>query len=162
MGDLGETDIVVLRIANRDPAGRLLKDRIQTGQFTESVWVFADIGLDGKSFPVSKKSCFELFEHHHELFTATSYTGQNSVPRYIFEKFANSLKRFEKLEKPVGRTTDSASRSKPFSLSKRHAVLRALSTENSPVASFSERDTLRSRMTGRSGSQNEPRPFSAA
>jgi hypothetical protein len=50
-----------------------------------------DLVFDGKTFPVPKKSVFELFEHNRELFEAPSYAVQSSVPLEVFEAFVASL-----------------------------------------------------------------------
>jgi hypothetical protein len=43
--------------------------------------------FDGKAFPVPKRYLFTLLEQHQELFTATTYAVQSSVPLDVFEMF---------------------------------------------------------------------------
>jgi hypothetical protein len=55
-----------------------------------------DLVFDGKTFPVPKKSVLQLIGHR-ELFAATSYAVQSSVPVEVFEAFVDSLKRQTKI-----------------------------------------------------------------
>jgi hypothetical protein len=48
--------------------------------------------FEGKSFPVPKKYLMELLDPHQELFQATTYAVQSSVPADVFKEFVNSLK----------------------------------------------------------------------
>jgi hypothetical protein len=49
-----------------------------------------DLVFDGKAYPVAKKSVFELLEHL-QLFQATSYAVQSSVPPDVFQSFVDFL-----------------------------------------------------------------------
>jgi hypothetical protein len=61
-----------------------------------------DIVFDGKSFPVAKRYVFALLEHRPELFAATSYVVQSSVPRDIFAIFHAALMNQSKLSVTQG------------------------------------------------------------
>jgi uncharacterized coiled-coil protein SlyX len=50
-----------------------------------------NLDFHGTRFTVPKRSLFDLFEHQRDLFDATSYEVQSSVPLGIFEIFADSL-----------------------------------------------------------------------
>jgi hypothetical protein len=46
--------------------------------------------FEGKSFPVPKKYLMELLDQHHELFQATTYAVESSVPVAVFQEFVNA------------------------------------------------------------------------
>jgi uncharacterized coiled-coil protein SlyX len=50
-----------------------------------------DLDFHGTRFTVPKLSLYDLFEHQPDLFDATSYEDQSSVPLGVFEVFARSL-----------------------------------------------------------------------
>jgi hypothetical protein len=52
---------------------------------------FFNLDFHGTTFAVPKPSLFNLFEHQLDLFDATSYEVQSSVPVGIFELFVDSL-----------------------------------------------------------------------
>jgi hypothetical protein len=49
------------------------------------------LDFHGASFPVPKGSLFDLFEHHPELVTKSSYEVQSSVPIDLFQAFVKAL-----------------------------------------------------------------------
>jgi hypothetical protein len=58
--------------------------------FISDAGVF-NLDFRGTSFTVPKLSLFNLFEHHRDLFDATSYEVQSSVPVGVFEIFVAAL-----------------------------------------------------------------------
>jgi uncharacterized coiled-coil protein SlyX len=54
--------------------------------------MFFNLDFHGTTFRVPKPSLFHLFEHKRDLFDATSYEVQSSVPLGIFQVFAEALK----------------------------------------------------------------------
>jgi hypothetical protein len=60
-----------------------------------------DLVFDCRTLPVPTKSVFELLDHH-ELFKATSYGVQSSVPVEVFEAFVASLKAQTKISVTQG------------------------------------------------------------
>jgi hypothetical protein len=98
-----------------------------------------DLVFDGKSFPVPKKLVFELFEHHRELFEATSYAVRSSVSLPVFEAFVDSLKT---QTKPSVRQRNAASLSllaNEFFLSELAAECAPFSVSVDQFSSLSER-----------------------
>jgi hypothetical protein len=51
--------------------------------------------FDGKFHQVPKKSVFDLLTHERDLLDARTDAVRPSVPRGVFEEFADSLKSFE-------------------------------------------------------------------
>jgi hypothetical protein len=51
-----------------------------------------NLDFHGTRFTVPKPSLFHFFEHQQDLFNATSYEVQSSVPLRIFEVFVEALK----------------------------------------------------------------------
>jgi hypothetical protein len=56
-----------------------------------------DLLFGGKSFPVPKLCVLDLLKHHQELFQATTYAVQSSVPDSMFRLFVDSLKTQRKI-----------------------------------------------------------------
>jgi hypothetical protein len=89
--------------------------------------------FDGKSFPVPKKCLFTLLDEHQELFSATSYAVQSSVPLDVFERFVNSLKTHSKISVTKGNVVSLWSLASEFFLSDVTAECERLSV---PVGQF--------------------------
>jgi hypothetical protein len=53
--------------------------------------IIFNLDFHGTKFTVPKLSLFNLFEHQRDLFDATSYKVQSSVPVEIFELFVKAL-----------------------------------------------------------------------
>jgi hypothetical protein len=83
--------------------------------------------FDAKNFPVPKKCLMELLEQHQELFSATSYAVQSSVPLKIFEMFAAALKTQSKISVTKGNAASLLLLAKEFFLPKLAAECAALS-----------------------------------
>jgi hypothetical protein len=58
---------------------------------------FFNLDFRGTKFTVPKRSLFDLFEHQRDLFDATSYVVQSSVPVEVFELFVKALETGEKV-----------------------------------------------------------------
>jgi hypothetical protein len=71
--------------------------------------------FDGKSFPVPKKSVFELVEHLGSL-EVKSYTVESCVPAAVFGSFAESLKNQTKISVTPGNAVPVWSLAKEFFL----------------------------------------------
>jgi hypothetical protein len=95
--------------------------------------------FDGKVFPVPKKSLFELFEQHHELFSATSYAVQSSARLDVFEAFVGSLKTQSKLPVTRGNAVSLSSLAKEFFLSELAADCAAFSVPLDEFSALSDR-----------------------
>jgi hypothetical protein len=98
-----------------------------------------DLLFDGKSFPVPKKFLFELFEDHQELFTATSYAVQSSVPLDVFENFVNWLKTQGKISVTKGNAASLSLLAKEFFLADLAAECAAFSVPVDSISSLSDR-----------------------
>jgi hypothetical protein len=75
-----------------------------------------DLVFDGRTFPVPKKSVFQLVGHQ-ELFEAKSYAVQSSVPVEVFEAFVGSLKAQTKISVTQGNAVSMWFLAKEFFLS---------------------------------------------
>jgi hypothetical protein len=95
--------------------------------------------FNGKSFPVPKKSLFDLFEHHQELFPATSYAVQSSVPVGLFELFVTSLKTQTKISVTKGNAASLSLLAREFFLPELAAECAAFSKPVDPMSTLSDR-----------------------
>jgi cell division septation protein DedD len=75
-----------------------------------------DLVFGGKTFPVPKKSVFQLVRHR-QLFEAKSYAVQSSVPAEVFEAFVDSLKTQTKISVTQGNAVSVWFLAKEFFLS---------------------------------------------
>jgi hypothetical protein len=76
-----------------------------------------DLVYDGKTFPVPRKSVFELLDHNRALMDAKSYAVQSSVPVEVFEAFVASLKTQTKISVTQGNAVSVWFLAKEFFLS---------------------------------------------
>jgi hypothetical protein len=103
---------------------------IGDGEMATFILVF-----NGRSFQVPKKSLFELFEQHQELFPATSYAVQSSVPVDLFEQFVSSLKTQTKISVTKGNAASLSLLAREFFLGELAAECAAFSVPVDPVQS---------------------------
>jgi hypothetical protein len=101
----------------------------------------AMLGLvfDGKPFPIPKRSLFDLLEHRPELFQATTYAVQSSVPPAIFETFVDSLKRQTKVSVTKGNAASLSLLAAEFFLPELAAECATFSVPADHLASLSDR-----------------------
>jgi hypothetical protein len=97
-----------------------------------------DLVFDGKTFPVLKKTVFELLEHQ-ELFHAASYRVQSSVPPSDFEAFVGSLKTQTKITVTKGNAVSLSFLAKEFFLSDLSALCATFSVPVDQFLSLYER-----------------------
>jgi prefoldin subunit 5 len=95
--------------------------------------------LDGKSFPVPKRSLFDLFEHRPELFQATTYAVQSSVSLGDFEMFVSSLKTQTKISVTKENTASLSLLAKEFFLHDLASECAASSTPADALSSLTDR-----------------------
>jgi hypothetical protein len=98
-----------------------------------------ELVFDGKAFPVPKRSLFELFEYHRDLFDATSYAVQSAVPLNIFEMFVTSLKTQSKISVTKGNAASLSLLASEFFLPELAAECAPFSVQVDPIASLSDR-----------------------
>jgi hypothetical protein len=98
-----------------------------------------DLLFGGKSFPVPKKCLFTLLEQHQELFAATTYGVESSVPLETFDLFVDSLKTQRKITVTQANAVPLWFLSREFFLAELAAECATFSVPVDQFASLSER-----------------------
>jgi hypothetical protein len=93
----------------------------------------------GKSFPVPKTCLFTLLQQHQELFAATTYAVQSSVPGDTFDLFVDSVKTQRKITVTQANAVPLWFLSKEFSLGDLAAECATFSVTVDQFARLSER-----------------------
>jgi hypothetical protein len=98
-----------------------------------------DLLFGGKSFPVPKKCLLPMLEQHQELFAATTYAVQSSVPADAFDLFVDSVKTQTKITVTQANAVPLWFLSKEFFLGDVAAECATFSVPIDQFASLSER-----------------------
>jgi hypothetical protein len=81
----------------------------------------------------------ELLDQHQELFQATTYAVQSSVPVAVFKEFVNSLKAQTKISVTKGNAASLSLLAREFFLAELSAECAAFSVPVDPISSLSDR-----------------------